>query len=139
MNRILLDTNVILDIALNRKPFVQKSGELLLYLEKNRIPAYISATTVTDIYFIAQRKTSHNKAIGFLKNLFDFIGIAGVDSISILNALNSNMKDFEDAVQSETAKQNSIKIIITRNQDDFKNSGLEIYSPKEFLDITISK
>ncbi len=135
MNKVLIDTNVILDIALNRKPFVKKSGEFLQHIEKVKIPAYISATPVTDIYFIAQRNTSHNKAIKFLKNLFELVEIAGVESVSILNALNSKMKDFEDAVQIETAKQNDIPIIITRNQADFNNSGLKIYSPEEFLNL----
>ena len=137
MNKILIDTNIILDIALNRKPFVQKSGELIRFIEKDKIPAYITATTVTDIYFIAQRKTGHSKAIKFLKNLFELIEIAGVNSASIYNALNLGMKDFEDAVQTETAKQNNIPIIITRNQADFKNSGLEIYSPEEFINSII--
>lgn len=139
MNKILIDTNIILDIALNRKPFVQKSNELIRQIEKNKILAYITATTITDIYYIAKRKTSHNKAIKFLKNLFELTEIAGVESVSILKALNSRMKDFEDAVQTETAKQNDIHIIITRNQADFKNSGLEIYSPEEFINLITNK
>ncbi len=137
MNKILVDTNVILDIALNRNPFVQKSSELIRLIEKDKIQAYVSATTVTDIYFIAQRKTSHNKAIEFLKNLFELIEIAGVESVSILNALNSKMKDFEDAVQCETAKQNDIQIIVTRNQSDFKDSGLKVFSPEDFINSII--
>ena len=84
MNKILIDTNIILDIALNRKPFVQKSDELIRLIEKNKISAYITATTVTDIYYIARRKTSHDKAIKFLKSLFDLIEIAVVESVSII-------------------------------------------------------
>ena len=133
MKKILIDTNIILDIALDRKPFVEKSIEFIRLIAKNNIEAFVTATTVTDIYYVTQKKTGHTKTIGFLKNLFMFMKIAGVDSVSILNALNSDMTDFEDAVQCETAKQKNIQIIVTRNQSDFKDSGLKIYSPEEFI------
>ena len=74
-----------------------------------------------------------------MKNLFKFISIAGVDSISIYNALKSDMTDFEDAVQAETAKHNDINIVITRNKNDFKNSGLMVYSPDEYITLVKSK
>ncbi|NOX48690.1 MAG: PIN domain-containing protein [Chlorobi bacterium] len=133
MKKILIDTNIILDIALDRKPFVKKSIEFIRLIAKNNIEAFVTATTVTDIYYVTHKKTGHTKTIGFLKNLFMFIKIAGVDSVSILNALNSDMTDFEDAVQFETAKQNNIQIIVTRNQSDFEDSGLKIYRPEDFI------
>ncbi len=133
MKKILIDTNIILDIALDRKPFVEKSIEFIRLIAKNNIEAFVTATTVTDIYYVTHKKTGHTKTIGFLKNLFMFMKIAGVDSVSILNALNSDMTDFEDAVQCETAKQKNIQIIVTRNQSDFKDSGLKIYSPEDFI------
>ncbi len=139
MKKILIDTNVILDIALDRELFVEKSVELIQLIVKNNTKAFITATTVTDIYYITQKTSGHNKTIEFLKNLFKFINIAGVDSISILNALKSDMTDFEDAVQAETAKHNDINIVITRNKNDFKNSGLMVYSPDEYIILVKSK
>ncbi len=133
MKKILLDTNVIIDIALEREPFVKKSVELLRLINKQNIKAFVTATTVTDIYYITQKKTGHDKTIEFLKNLFEYIKIAGVDTVSILNALNSDMKDFEDAVQTETAKQFDIHAIVTRNKKDFENSNLKVFSPDEYI------
>ena len=133
MKKILLDTNVIIDIALEREPFVKKSVELLRLINKQNIKAFVTATTVTDIYYITQKKTGHDKTIEFLKNLFEYIKIAGVDTVSILNALNSDMKDFEDAVQTETAKQFDIHTIVTRNKKDFKSSNLKVFSPDEYI------
>ena len=133
MKKILIDTNVILDIALDRNPFVEKSAEFMRLVAKKKIKAFITATTVTDIYYITHKKTGHNKTIGFLKNLFMFISIAGVDTVSIINALNSDMIGFEDAIQTETAKQNEIRVIITRNKNDFINSGLKVFSPDEYI------
>ncbi len=135
MKTILLDTNILLDIALNRKPFVNKAKELIRLVYKYKIKTFITATTITDIYYITRKISGHNKTIEFLKSLFEFIGIGilSVNSNSIMSALESNIIDFEDAVQIETAKQNDINIIITRNKDDFKESNLKLYNPDEYI------
>jgi len=133
MNKILLDTNIILDIALERREFFEKSKELMLTINKLSIPSYVTATTVTDIYYILKKSKGHQLTISFLKNLFDFIDIAGVSKEVIISALNSELTDFEDAVQTESARQNNINVIITRNITDFKKSKLEIYTPSEFI------
>lgn len=133
MNKILLDTNIILDIALERREFFEKAKELLLTLNKLSIPSYVTATTVTDIYYILKKSKGHQLTISFLTNLFDFIDIAGVSKEVIISALNSEITDFEDAVQTESARQNSINIIITRNIADFKKSKLEIFTPSDFI------
>ena len=133
MKKILLDTNVILDIALERDDFVTNSIELLLLINKLDYRVFISATTVTDIYYISKKQVGRDKTIHFLTKLFEHIKIAGVDTTIILNALNSGLKDFEDAVQIETAKQNDISIVITRNKKDFENSNMNIYTPAEYI------
>ncbi len=133
MNKVLLDTNIILDIALERREFFEKSKELLLTINKLNIPSYVTATTVTDIYYILKKSKGHQLTILFLKNLFDFIDIAGVSKEIIFSALNSEFADFEDAVQAACASQNDINSIVTRNSTDFKMSKLEIYTPSEFI------
>ncbi len=133
MNKILLDTNIILDIALERREFYDISKELLLKINQLNIPVFVSATTVTDIYYILKKSKGHQLTISFLKNLFDFIGIAGVSNEIIFSALNSELTDFEDAVQIECASQNDINIIVTRNINDFKKSKLEVFTPIEFI------
>lgn len=133
MNKVLLDTNIILDIALERRDFFEQSKELILTINKLSIPSYVTATTVTDIYYILKKSKGHQLTISFLKNLFDFIDIAGVSKEIIFSALNSELIDFEDAVQAECASQNDINIIITRNISDFNKSKLEIFTPSEFI------
>ena len=133
MRKILIDTNVILDIALEREPFVNDAKEIIKLIDKQKIKAYISATTVTDIYYITRRKTSHKKVITFLDNLFVFVRVMSVNEDIVTKAMKSENKDFEDAIQIETSKQNDINVIITRNKKDFKNSGLQIYSPDEYI------
>jgi predicted nucleic acid-binding protein len=133
MNRVLLDTNIILDIALERREFFDKSREIMLLIQQDKISAYISATTTTDIYYVLKKSKGHQITIEFLSSLFELVDIADVSSRVIMNALNSELTDFEDAVQIESAKQNGIGIIITRNKADFVKSDISIFTPDEFF------
>lgn len=133
MNEVLLDTNIVLDIALERREFLEKSKELMLLINKKSIRSYITATTVTDIYYILKKSRGHQLTVAFLKDFFDFVDVAGVSREAIFNALDSELTDFEDAVQTESAKQNAISIIITRNKSDFKMSDMEVFTPDEFI------
>jgi len=82
---------------------------------------------------LLKKKKGHSNTINFLKNFFVLVDIAGVDKNIIIAALKSDMKDFEDAVQFESAKYNKISIIITRNKADFVNSEVSVYSPDEYI------
>ncbi len=131
--KILIDTNVILDIVLERQPFVEQSAELLKTAQQDNIEIFLSATTITDLYYITRKAKSKQIALDFIGDLLQFIEIASVDKRVIIQALHSDMSDFEDAVQEGSAKNQGINVIVTRNEVDFKNSDLEIYSPESFL------
>lgn len=131
--KILIDTNVILDIVLERQPFVEQSAELLKTAQQDNIQLFLSATTITDLYYITRKAKSKQIALDFIGDLLQFIEIASVDKRVIIQALHSDMPDFEDAVQEGSAKNEGINVIVTRNEVDFKNSDLEIYSPESFL------
>ncbi len=136
MENVLLDTNVVLDIALERTEFYEPAKKLIEKLYLASIPAFVTASSVTDIYYVLKKKKGHLPTIGFLKNFFSIIDVVGVDKNIILNSLQSDRNDFEDAVQIETAKQNDISTIITRNKKDFENSGLQIVTPLEYINKT---
>ena len=133
MRKILLDTNIILDIALQRGEFFEQAKKLMSVLDEKNIKMCITATTVTDIYYILRKNKGHDTTITFLIHLFDFIDIVGVDKYAVINALHSSMKDFEDAIQAETAHRNDINIIITRNKKDFQTANLQVFTPTEYL------
>jgi predicted nucleic acid-binding protein len=134
MRRLLLDTNIILDIALKREPHFEHSSKIFELIDKKRIIGYITASTVTDIYYISRKEKGNEIAIEFISNLIEIIDVIGVDKSTIVKALKSNLKDFEDAVQVSAAENYEIEIIVTRNKSDFLNSGLEILTPKELID-----
>ncbi|KPA14124.1 twitching motility protein PilT [Candidatus Magnetomorum sp. HK-1] len=132
--KILIDTNVILDIALERNPFVEHAALLFKIANKKRIHIFMTATTVTDLYYIIRKEKGKDIALSFIEDLIQFVDVASVDKNVVINALRSEISDFEDAIQSFSAKQEGITIIITRNEKDFINSGLEILTPETFLD-----
>jgi len=134
MRRLLLDTNIILDIALKREPHFEHSSKIFELIDRKRIIGYITASTVTDIYYISRKEKGNEIAIEFISNLIEIIDVIGVDKSTIVKALKSNLKDFEDAVQVSAAENYDIEIIVTRNKSDFLNSGLEILTPKELID-----
>ncbi len=133
MRKILIDTNVVLDFALKRDPFGEHAKALILSFGHSNLKAFLTASSVTDIYYILNKIKGREFAINFLKSLFSIVSVAGVDEKIILSALHSNMKDFEDAVQTETALSHSIDIIITRDKKDYKDADLQIFSPEEFV------
>jgi predicted nucleic acid-binding protein len=133
MKNVILDTNIILDIALERIEFYEDARNVMLLINQKSIKSFVTATTITDIYYVLKKSKGHQQTIRFLSGLFDFIDIAGVTKESVLAALTSGMPDFEDVVQTETAKFNDIDTIITRNYSDFEHSGLEVYTPASFI------
>lgn len=133
MRKILFDTNVILDIGLKREPFFSDMAELIREIENNNFLSFITASTITDIYYIAKREKGNKIALEFINDLVQFIDIIGVDKEIVLEALKSSISDFEDAIQAISAMFNDIEIIITRNVNDFKKSGLIVLTPREFL------
>lgn len=137
--RILLDTNIILDIALKRQPHSEKAKELLFHLNQNEVSLFVAATTVTDIYYILRKSGNHASAIEFLQNFLEYAEVAGVDKNIIINALYSGLNDFEDAVQIQSAKSNKIPIIITRNISDFKTNAIKAFTPEEYLNLQKGK
>jgi predicted nucleic acid-binding protein len=131
--RLLLDTNIILDIALNREPHYKDSANVFKKIDNESIFGFITATTVTDIYYIAKKQKGHDEAIEFIANLIQIIDVIGVDREIIINSLTSQFLDFEDAIQSIASSLNNIDFIITRNITDFSNSDIKAISPSDFL------
>ncbi len=130
--RILIDTNVLLDVLLNRAEFVQPAVDVLKISELQK---YVSASAVTDIYYIAYRELRDKVAVkNLIKRLIHVVKVAAVSEDEILYALEVDWNDFEDSVQNAVAEFNSFDAIITRNKNDFKKSSVPIFSPQEFLE-----
>ena len=131
--KTLIDTNVVLDVALERQSYLILSEQVLLSVEQGRLEGYISASTFTDLYYIIRKERGRTWALQFLTQLLTFCKIAVVDQHVIANALISPLTDFEDAVQYEAAIATQLDAIVTRNANDFSSQGLQILTPEALL------
>ncbi len=120
MTRVLFDTNIILDVFLERKPHYENAAKLFSLIDSGSVIGCITATTITDIYFISRKEKGHESSVNFLCDMINLIEVVGVDKQTILSALSSETTDFEDAIQEVAATNNQIETIITRNKKDFK-------------------
>jgi len=133
MTKVLFDTNIILDIALKRESFFEDAFKLFSLIDQKKIIGSITASTITDIYYISKKEKGHTESINFIKGLIEVVEVIGIDKDVIIKALTLGMQDFEDAIQICAAELNEIEVIITRNKKDFTNTSLKILTPKEFL------
>lgn len=134
MKTALLDTNVILDVALIREPYFTASSQVFKLIKQGKIEGYITATTVTDIYYLFRKSTNHQTAINFLKKLILIVELIEINKEIIENALNDNFPDFEDGIQIVSSTYKELDFIITRNSKDFKNSPVRAITPSEFTE-----
>lgn len=132
--KLLIDTNVALDVLLKREPFYQTSAKVLELTENETIQEYISAAAITDIYYIAQRQLHDRQAVRvLLKNLLSIVSIAAVSGREINYALTLPWPDFEDSVQYSIAAMQSMDGIVTRNPQDYQNASLPVWQPEQVL------
>jgi predicted nucleic acid-binding protein len=133
MKHVLIDTNIILDFALERKPFFKASTHIFDKINEKIIKGYVSASSITDIYYVLKKSHGHETTIKFIRELIYIIEVLSVSKKTIIDALNMRYKDFEDAVQSSVAEMNNIDIIVTRNKFDFTPSSIKVYTPDELI------
>lgn len=131
--KILIDTNVVLDIALNRKPFVEQAALLWRLAEQKEITACLSNTSVTDIFYIVNKHAGQEKARAFIADILDTFKLADIDEEGFREALDSGMNDFEDAVQYVICARNGCDALVTRNKSDFGNWP-NVLDPAELIE-----
>lgn len=131
--KILLDTNIILDIALERQQFFGESEQVLSFVEQGQLEGYISASTFGDLYYIIRKVKIRDSTLEFLRHIATFCQVATVDNSVISMALTCNFKDFEDAIQYSTAVINRIDAIVTRNPRDFPVTTPRILTPNQLI------
>ncbi len=135
--RAIVDTNVVLDVLLEREPFVKPAVEVFCLVEESRIDAFICATTITTIDYLLVKSLPKTKARNALRRLISIFEIATVNRPVIERALLSKIQDFEDAVLNEAGQMAGADFIITRNTKDFAGSALKICDPTEFLALLV--
>ncbi|MBA1334113.1 MAG: hypothetical protein HPY66_1597 [Firmicutes bacterium] len=132
--KILIDTNIVLDVLLHRTDFFDASYNVLKLAALGKAGALVTANSIADIYYILHRANKDPvKSKDAIVQLLSLVGIADVLASDVMAALSSKVTDFEDALVGAIAKRVKADFIVTRNTKDFDNSPVPAIDPKDFL------
>ena len=133
MNRIFLDTNVILDLLGERLPFYDSIAKVATLADQKKLTLIVSPLSFTTIDYVLNKYEIAESVLNKLRKFKIICEVCEVNEETIDKALNSSFKDFEDALQYFSALQTNCSIIITRNGKDFKQATIPIMTAEEYL------
>jgi predicted nucleic acid-binding protein len=133
MRNLYLDTNIVLDLLAERMPFYAEAAKLFSLADKKKLKLSISSLCLADVHYILSRQNPEIKVRKVLRKFKVLVNVLPLDDKITDLALNSDFKDFEDAIQYFTAIENDQDLIITRNQHDFKESKIPVMTAGEFI------
>lgn len=133
MDKLLVDTNIVIDLLSKRKLFYEEAQQLFTLADYKKVKLYVSSLTIANAHYLLSREKNNKEAIKVLIKFKILVSVLPMDDKILELALASNFKDFEDAIQYHTALENHLDIIISRNKKDFKSSLLPVVSAKEYL------
>lgn len=133
--KLMIDTNIFLDVLAKREPFYGDSRAVLGLCESKKVQGCLSASSVTDIFYLIRREM-HSTELAYkaLGAILDIAKVLTVTNEDVLNAYLAQANDFEDCLLAVCAKSNKCDAIITRNKKDFLTFGIALLSPKELLE-----
>jgi len=130
---VLIDTNVVLDQALNREPFWELAEQVFMLAEKGLV-LQITSSAVTDIYYLMRKREGDLATREYLSHLFAVFQVLDVTGADCRNALMLHVRDYEDALQAICARRAKSKYIITRNAKHYEGSLVPALTPEQFLE-----
>jgi predicted nucleic acid-binding protein len=132
--RILLDTNVVLDVLLKRQPWVVEASAIWQATDDGRVNSYLVASALTDIFYVARRLVGLEAARVAVQTCLDAFEFCPVDRHTLELAHAMPGKDFEDNLQMACADVAGIDAIVTRDPDDFTGSRVPVLTPMSMLE-----
>ena len=134
--RLMIDTNIFLDVLTKREPFFDNSKSVLDLCERRKVQGFLSASSVTDIFYLVHRQLhSIDLAYQALGSVLDIAKVLTVTNDDVLNAYITRASDFEDCLLATCAKSNRCDAIVTRNKKDYLTFGITLLSPEELLEL----
>lgn len=132
--KVLLDTNVMLDVWLAREPFWRDSALLLGKVEKKEIEGFIAPTTITTLHYLGKKVLGEDRARQLLERLLEICGVGSISAKTFKHALKSKITDFEDAVIEAVSDACKVDVIATRGIKDFKFSKIPAMEPSQIIE-----
>ena len=133
MKQILLDTNIVLDLLARRMPFYDEAAELLSLADRKTISLSLSSLSLANTHYILTKYTTEREARTIIRNFKVLVQVLSFDDKITDLALNSDFKDFEDAIQYFTAIENDQELIVTRNMSGYRKSKIPVMTAREFI------
>jgi predicted nucleic acid-binding protein len=133
--KVLIDTNVVLNKLLKQPVFFASSNAIFTLSEAGRITGYVSASAITDIYYIARKSLGKEATIENIKKMLQVFQPATVTGSHIYQALDLGWNDFEDSVQYVVGTGLPVDYIITRNIQDFSSGSIPAVTPEQFIEL----
>ncbi len=134
MDRVLIDSDVILDSFFDRMPFAEYSTAILSLCESGKIKGFLTPLIYSNVYYLLRQTAKHDKVIDKLKKLLKITDVLQMNRKVVEDALNSEFRDFEDSLQNYSAiNSESIDLILTRNLKDYKKSNLGVFTPETYI------
>lgn len=135
MKRIFVDTNILIDLIAERKPFSKQAIEIFEQATVNKIKLYASSHSIATTYYMLKKYVDEKELREILLQLLDFVTVVGIDEAIIKSGLRTKHRDYEDALQILAAGNvDKIYCIVTRNIKDFKTSEVPVFSPDELCE-----
>jgi predicted nucleic acid-binding protein len=133
MNKVFVDTDVILDFMIAREPFAADAARIFSLSERKKLFACTTGLVFSNAYYVLRKLGPHKKVMEKLTQLARLLEVIGLPKSAVTQALESDFTDFEDALQHYAALSEKVSVIITRNTKDFKNSELAVMTPDQYL------
>ena len=134
MKKVFVDTNILVDLIADRKPFSKFAIQLFLKAEERKVKLYASSHSISTTHYLLKKYIDEKDLREVLFNILDYLNIVAIDLDVLKKGLKSKHKDFEDALQIISAcSVEKIDSIVTRNIKDFKESEIRVLSPDELI------
>jgi predicted nucleic acid-binding protein len=133
--RVMLDTNVVLDVLINRDPFYISSAKVWAAIETQQIEGFIAAHSITTIFYILSRHISKQKTLSAIRDILQIFSISEVNQMTLMQALALGWDDYEDAVQICAAAQSNIDFFITRDKFIVSPDLFTVVQPEDFISL----
>ncbi len=134
INKILIDTNVLLDYLLERDSFFEDAKKVIFSCADGKAKGCIAAHSISNMFFILRKDYNTKERREVLLNLCKIFDIEGIDKAKLISGLsNEDFSDFEDCLQMECARSYGADYIVTRNVSDYVTSEVKAIEPKDYL------
>jgi predicted nucleic acid-binding protein len=134
MKKVFVDTNILVDLIADRRPFSKFAIQMFSKAEERKIKLYTSSHSIATTHYLLKKYIDEKELRNILNNILDYLNIVAIDQDVIKKGLRSKHKDFEDAIQIISAYSiEKLDCIVTRNIKDFKGAEILILTPDELI------